>query len=44
LKLLLLATLAMLDKFLSGYKRIDRDNEAQSGKDNETGSSRETVC
>jgi hypothetical protein len=31
---LLLATLAVMDKFLSGYKRKDRDNEAGSNKDN----------
>jgi len=39
--LLLLATLALMAKSLSGYKRKDGDNEAGSRKDNEARSSRE---
>jgi hypothetical protein len=41
---LLLATLAVMHKFLGGYTRKDRDNEVGLSNDNETSSSRETVC
>jgi hypothetical protein len=41
---LLLATGEVMDTFLSGYKRKDRDNEADSHKDSEATSSRETLC
>jgi len=39
-----LATLAVMDTFLSGYKRKDRDNKDSSNKQNEASSCRETVC
>jgi hypothetical protein len=38
---LLLATPAVMDKFLSGYRWKDKDNEAGSSKNNEAGSIRE---
>jgi hypothetical protein len=44
LNVLLLATLAMIGTFLSGYKKEDRDNEAGSNKDSEASSSREIIC
>jgi len=40
---LLLATNEVKDNVLSGYKRKDRDNEADSNKGNEARSSREIV-
>jgi hypothetical protein len=40
---LLLATLAMRDKFLSSYERKDRDIETGPTEDNEGSSSREIV-
>jgi hypothetical protein len=40
---LLLATLAVIDIFFSGYKRNDRDNEAHSSKDKESSLSTETA-
>jgi hypothetical protein len=42
--LLLLASLAVMDIFLSGYKMKDRDNEACVSKDNDASSGREIVC
>jgi hypothetical protein len=44
LSFLLLATLAVMDTFLSGYKRNDTDNEAGSTKVNEASSSKEAKC
>jgi hypothetical protein len=44
LNFLLLATLAVMDARVSGYKKKYRDNEAGLIKDNEASSSRETVC
>jgi hypothetical protein len=38
--LFLLATLAMMDKFLSGYKRKDRENKAGWNENNEANSRR----
>jgi hypothetical protein len=42
LNLLLLATLAVTNIFLNGYKRKDSDNEADSSKDNEVGSCKQS--
>jgi hypothetical protein len=42
LNLLLLATLAVTNIFLNGYKREDSDNEADSSKDNEVGSCKQS--
>jgi hypothetical protein len=38
------ATFAVMDTFLSGYKRIDRDNEVGLSKDSEASSCRGAVC
>jgi hypothetical protein len=42
LNFLLLATLAVMVTFLSGYKRKDEGNESVSNKDNEASSNTET--
>jgi hypothetical protein len=44
LNVLLLATLAVMDKFFSSYRRKDRDNGEDSSKDNRASSSIEMVC
>jgi hypothetical protein len=44
LNFVLLATIAVANKFLSGYQKKDRDTNYYSVMDNETSSSRETIC
>jgi hypothetical protein len=44
LNFLQMASLAVMCKFLNGYKTKQRDNEAGWGTDNEVSSNRETIC
>jgi len=44
LNLLLLTTLTMIDTFLSGYKRKNKDNEIDSSRDNDGSSKTEKLC
>jgi len=39
-----MAILSLMDKFMSGCKRMDRDNENGSSTDNVVSSTRQTEC